>query len=232
MDLATPPGNLFEALGSPTHCIHLAWPGLPNYKSDCHLLEGLPQSRKVLSKLIDGGLEHLLVTGTCLEYGMQEGELSEETNPEPSTPYAVAKDRLRYILEQSTLNTNVHMQWARLFYMYGPGQPSHSLFAQLQQAIATRQKEFPMSGGEQIRDYLPVKTVAEILVALAHHPSFTGIINVCSGKSIRLRDLVQGYVDKTHASIKLKLGVYPYPEWEPFRFWGSTAKLAQLGVTR
>jgi len=232
MDMETLPDNLFAALGSPTHCIHLAWPGLPNYRSDCHLQESLPQSREVLFRLIDGGLKHLLVTGTCLEYGMQEGELAEEIEAKPSTPYAMAKDRLRQSLEQRILGTGVCLQWSRLFYMYGPGQNPNSLFAQLQRAIADGQKEFPMSGGEQVRDYLPVEEVAEILAALAHHSSFTGIVNICSGKNVRLREMVQGYIDKTQASIKLKLGVYPYPEWEPFRFWGSTAKLARLGVTR
>ena len=41
----------------------------------------------------------ILVTGTCYEYGLQEGKLNEEQNTYPHNFYALAKDTLRKHIE-------------------------------------------------------------------------------------------------------------------------------------
>jgi len=50
---------------------------------------------------------------------------------------------------------------------------------------------FNMSGGEQLRDYLPVKDVARYIAALAVSGKGAGLVNVCSGKPISVRGLVE-----------------------------------------
>lgn len=225
LDVYKPPADPYYALGSPDKVVHLAWSGLPNYKDDFHLKENLPADEAFLGAMLDGGLEHLLVTGTCFEYGMQEGELVENLTPNPTNPYGMAKNTLRERLEKRLVGTGKILQWARLFYMYGPGQSSRSLFAQLQDAIDSGVQEFDMSGGQQVRDYLPVKTVAEYLAGIVSQSDVQGVINVCSGRNIILVDLVNEYLVDRKAEISLNLGKFPYPDWEPFRFWGSTVKL-------
>lgn len=225
LDTAALPDSPFPALGSPDRMIHLAWSGLPNYKDSFHLEENLPQDKAFLSAMIDGGLKHLLVTGTCFEYGMQEGELSETMETKPDNPYGQAKDALRKELEAITENTDVVFQWPRLFYMFGPGQGQASLFSLLQKAIDNGDETFNMSGGEQIRDFLPVETIADYLVRIALQNQVTGIINVCSGRNATVRELVEEYLTERNARITLNLGHYPYPDYEPFRFWGNTDKL-------
>ena len=59
------------------------------------------------------------------------------------------------------------LTWARLFYLYGEGQAENSLLPQLKKAVEQGDKVFNMSGGEQLRDYLPVAEVARRLVSLA-----------------------------------------------------------------
>lgn len=135
LDTATPPANPYTALGSPDRMIHLAWSGLPNFKSDHHMKENLPNDRAFLSAMLEDGLKHLLVTGTCFEYGMLEGELLEDMETKPENPYGLAKDTLRRELQTRTMDTDVIFQWARLFYMFGPGQSKTSLFSLLQKAI-------------------------------------------------------------------------------------------------
>jgi dTDP-6-deoxy-L-talose 4-dehydrogenase (NAD+) len=53
----------------------------------------------------------------------------------------------------------------------------------------------------------------------------TGIINCCSGKPITVEQFVRNYLKKIEKNIKLNLGYYPYPDYEPMEFWGDTAKL-------
>src|SRR5213078_1068962 len=130
-----------------------------------------------LENIIKNGLKNLTVTGTCFEYGMKSGRLSETMMPEPANPYALAKDELRKSLENLQRSESFSLKWIRLFYMYGKGQNTASLMAQLDTAIAKGDKIFNMSGGQQVRDYLPVEKVAEKIVAVSLQEKVTGIIN-------------------------------------------------------
>jgi len=227
LDMAASPEDPFVALGSPDRMIHLAWAGLPQYLAEMHMEDNLPMNSAFLSSMVEGGLKHLLVAGTCFEYGMQEGELFEDVETQPDNPYGRAKDLLRREMEALTMNLEMVFQWARLFYMYGPGQSQSSLFSQLQAAIDNGDSVFNMSGGEQVRDFLSVESVAGLLVDVLFQDKVSGVINVCSGRSSTVRELVEEYLQKHGANIELNLGHYPYPDYEPFRFWGNTAKLRE-----
>ncbi|WP_027176121.1 NAD-dependent epimerase/dehydratase family protein [Desulfovibrio aminophilus] len=225
LDLAVPSSDPFQTLGRPDRCLHLAWSGLPDYRGAHHLEENLPQSLAFLRTLLAGGLRRLLVAGTCFEYGLQEGEFSEDIETRPENAYGRAKDALRRALEPAAAAVGATLQWARLFYMYGPGQNPNSLFSQLDRALDEGRASFDMSGGEQVRDFLPVERLAGYLARVALQDEVAGVINVCSGEPATVRELVQAHVAERGAALTLNLGVYPYPDWEPFRFWGNTAKL-------
>ncbi len=211
--------------------IHLAWPDLPNYTSLVHLEKNLPAELIFLKNLVRQGIPRLLVAGTCFEYGLQQGCLNEGTSPAPVTPYAIAKNTLRLFLEALKKDQPFCLQWARLFYMHGKGQNPKSLLAQLDAAIQSGETLFNMSGGEQLRDYLPVEKIAVHLVALAEHSTFDGIVNVCSGEPVSVRKLTEDHIARKGAAIKLNLGYYPYPEYEPMAFWGDSTLLSQLLIS-
>ncbi|MXV17395.1 NAD-dependent epimerase/dehydratase family protein [Hufsiella ginkgonis] len=217
--------NYFEYFSRPHRLIHLAWQGLPNYKSLFHIEENLPVHYAFLKNMIQGGLSDVTVTGTCFEYGNAEGELREDMKTEPGNPYGLAKDTLRKFLFELQKFHEFRIKWVRLFYMYGKGQGAASLFSQLDKAIAAGQESFNMSGGEQVRDFLPVTEVAKRVVALALQDKCTGVINCCSGNPVKLRKLVEEYLINRNAEIRLNLGYYPYPDYEPMAFWGNNEKL-------
>jgi nucleoside-diphosphate-sugar epimerase len=228
IDIHHPPLNSYELIGSPDVLIHLAWGGLPNYKSFHHFEEELPKQFQFLKRLINSGLKNLVVAGTCFEYGMQSGLLSENLRSQPTNSYGFAKDMLRCQLEYLQQIQPFNLTWARLFYLYGDGQAKNSLFPQLRRAVEQGEKLFNMSGGEQLRDYLPINEVAKYLVSLATMMRDNGIINVCSGKPISVRKLVEDWITKNGWSIDLNLGYYPYPNYEPMAFWGDCRKLDSL----
>lgn len=225
VDLQNPPLDSYQLMGSPDVLIHLAWGGLQNYKSLHHFEEELPQQFKFLKLLIKSGLKNLVVTGTCFEYGMKSGELVEDTNAQPTNPYGFAKDTLRSQLEYLQQIEPFNLTWARLFYLYGDGQAENSLLSQLKRAVERGDKSFNMSGGEQLRDYLPVTEVAKYLVSLAIMRQDCQIINVCSGKPISVRKLVEDWIKQNDWSININLGHYLYPNYEPMAFWGNCQKL-------
>jgi dTDP-6-deoxy-L-talose 4-dehydrogenase (NAD+) len=77
-----------------------------------------------------------------------------------------------------------------------------------------------MSGGEQLRDYLPVEVVAQHLVSLSKLRKYVGLVNVCSGRPISIRALVERWIRENEWDISLNLGHFSYPDYEPMAFWG------------
>jgi dTDP-6-deoxy-L-talose 4-dehydrogenase (NAD+) len=220
--------DYFDFFHRPDLMIHLAWEGLPNYRSSFHVEENLPRHKDFLANLIKNGLRDLTITGTCLEYGMQEGCLSEDMPVFPSNAYAVAKNDLRKYLEALRQEYSFSFKWVRLFYMYGKGQNPNSLLSQLDKAIANGDKAFNMSGGEQVRDFLPVEKVAGYIVKIALQDTIDGVINCCSNEPVSVKEFVKNYVRTLNKEIFLNLGYYPYTDYEPMRFWGDDNKLKSI----
>jgi nucleoside-diphosphate-sugar epimerase len=220
--------DYFSFFDKPEIAIHLAWEGLPNYKSSFHEEQNLSRHLAFLTNLVQHGLKDLTVTGTCFEYGMQEGCLQEDMPAKPENPYGKAKDTLRRELEKLNQACSFSFKWIRLFYMYGKGQNPNSLLSQLERALANNEPVFNMSGGEQVRDFLPVEKVAAHIVAIALQKKVTGIINCCSGEPVTVKKFVEDYLREKDKKIELNFGFYPYPDYEPASFWGDTTRLNEI----
>jgi dTDP-6-deoxy-L-talose 4-dehydrogenase (NAD+) len=228
LDIQDAQADAFKIMGQPDVLIHLAWGGLPNYHSLHHYELELPTQYRFLKNLIESGLRTLVVAGTCFEYGMQSGPLSEDMETRPSNPYGFAKDVLRRQLEYLKVTHSFALVWSRLFYLYGEGQVESSLFPQLKKAVERGDKVFNMSAGEQLRDYLPVTKAARHVVDLALKVGDIGTINICAGRPISVRKLVEGWLSENGWSISLNLGHYPYPDYEPMAFWGDAQKFSSI----
>jgi dTDP-6-deoxy-L-talose 4-dehydrogenase (NAD+) len=217
--------DVFSVFGKPDIVIHAGWGGLPNYDSLIHIEENLWNSYFFIRDMAYGGAGRIVIIGTCLEYGLQDGCLSETANPRPVTPYGIAKDTLRKFTEVLQKKYNFFYNHVRLFYIYGEGQHHNSIVPQLERAIASGQGTFNMSGGEQLRDYLRVEEAAENIVAISLQNTVGGIVNCCSGSPISMRRFVQERIEERQAGIQLNLGYYPYTTYEPMAFWGCTERL-------
>jgi dTDP-6-deoxy-L-talose 4-dehydrogenase (NAD+) len=200
--------------------IHLAWSGLPNYKELFHFELNLMPQYNFLKTRVDMGMEDITVAGTCLEYGLQNGCLTVDSPVDPQNSYAIAKDTLRRFLVQLQTKNNFNLKWVRLFYMFGKGQSDKSILSQLDRALDNGDEAFNMSGGEQLRDYLPVEKVAENISKLCIQQYKTGIYNCSSGIPTSVRTLVEAHLKRRNKIIKLNLGFYPYPDFEAMAFWG------------
>lgn len=220
--------NYFQYFNNPEKVIHLAWEGLPNYQSLFHFEENLFLHYAFLKNLISNGASDITVSGTCMEYGLQEGMLTEEMASLPTNPYAISKDTLRKFLEQLQKNYSFSLKWARLFYVFGNGQNTTALLPQLEKALKNGDREFNMSPGEQKRDYLHVEQVAKYIVKIASQNEITGIINCCSNNPVTINQLVENFLLKKNQSIKLNKGFYPYIDYEPMHFWGDNRKLKKI----
>lgn len=228
LDIAEHDADVYKKIGSPDVLIHLAWDGLPNYKSLHHFENELPKQYRFLKSMITAGLPALVATGTCFEYGMQSGALSETMPPDPANPYGYAKDALRRQLEFLKAHHTFNFVWTRLFYMFGEGQSESSLYPKLKATMSNGEGIFNMSGGEQLRDYLAVQEVASRIVMFALSKHDCGVVNLCSGNPVSVKALVQDWIKANDWNIRMNLGYYPYPDYEPMDFWGDPTKQNEL----
>lgn len=227
-DLGNYSGDPFKLLGNPDLLIHLAWDELGDYRSPNHIDLHLPQHYHFLQQMVQSGLTSLFVAGTCFEYGLGEGALTEDFPTKPVLPYGVAKNSLRQQLQQLQSESPFQLTWGRLFYMYGDGQSPNSLYPLLMAAIKREESVFNMSGGEQLRDYLPVERVVELIARLALKRFNAGPVNICSGEPISVLQLVEDWIESTDSQIELNTGFYPYPDYEPMAFWGDRTLFEKL----
>jgi dTDP-6-deoxy-L-talose 4-dehydrogenase (NAD+) len=208
--------------------MHLAWPGLPDYAGLFHFETTLPADYAFIKAAVQSGVGQVLVTGTCFEYGMQSGPLSEATPAQPANPYGLAKNTLRLFLEALSRTQPFNLQWARLFYLHGEGQNPRSLLASLERAVMAGDTHFNMSRGDQLRDYLNIEDAAGYLVTILQNRQFAGIVNCSSGQPVSVRALVEDYLRVRGVHMALNLGHYSYSVHEPMAFWGTNDRLQQL----
>ncbi|SUD68727.1 NAD(P)-dependent oxidoreductase [Pseudomonas putida] len=207
---------------------HLAWPGLPNYQGLFHLEQNLMADYRFIKQVVEAGVSQVMVTGTCFEYGMQNGPLDEQCSARPANPYGLAKHSLHQFLQALRLHHPFTLQWARLFYLHGEGQNPNSLLAALDRAIDSGAASFDMSAGDQLRDFQPITQAASQLAGLLHCRDFSGVVNCASGQPVAVRSLVEQRLHERGAKLHLNLGRYPYPTHEPMAFWAVTDCLRQL----
>lgn len=208
--------------------VHLAWPGLPNYQGLFHFEQNLFADYHFIKVVVASGVGQVMVTGTCFEYGMQNGALDESAVAQPTNPYGLAKNTLRLFLESLQREQAFKLQWVRLFYLHGEGQNSKSLLASLDRAIDTGDASFNMSAGDQLRDYLAIDMAADNLVGVLHCRDFSGVVNCASGQPISVRALVEQRLVERGAALHLNLGHYGYSPHEPMAFWGDNQRLLRL----
>ena len=209
--------------------IHLAWDNLDNHNSLKHI-NSYKKNLTFLKKLISKKIKKIFIMGTCFEYGKKkEGLLKESYNTYPSNNYAISKDMLRKSLFKIIKKNSVtKIIWGRLFYLYGDKQPRKTLYGSLKISIKKKHKKFNMSPGDQKRDYLHVSEVANYTILLALYYKKNAIINICSGKGVKLLNIVKKWIKKFDSKIELNLGYYGYSNKEPLNFWGSDVRLSHF----
>ena len=209
--------------------IHAAWSSLENYNSTNHIKKILPENIKFLKKLIYLGAKNLVVLGTCFELGDCLGEVKETQIMKPNTQYGKAKKKLYDKLISLQKKNNFNLTWMRIFYIYGSNQRNKSIFSQLKNFNTIQSgKFFALTEGKQLRDYMHVSTLAKKIIDVSLLNKNFGIVNVCSGNPISVKNLVLKWKSKFKWKIKFKFGGKNLKKYEPNSFWGSTLKLKTI----
>lgn len=123
--------------------------------------------------------------GTCVEYASEGGRCTEGKTPlRPNTLYGECKKALsdKLLAMPDTL-------WARIFFVYGPGDRAGRLVPQLMERAIIGQRVSVRFGGLK-RDYIHIDDLAAQIVALAHG-DLIGPVNTGTGRSVRLSQIAE-----------------------------------------
>jgi len=115
---------------------------------------------------------------------------TEEEAEDPTSPYGLQKLVVEQFAEMYTTLYGMDFVALRFFNVYGPGQLGDSPYSTAVAAWCARIKNGdPLRSdgdGEQTRDMIYVKDVAQAMIAAADHPAYLGfqMYNVATGASV------------------------------------------------
>ena len=212
-----------------THCqalVHFAAVGVSPQKADWDALfdVNVRQSLNLWRRAAKAGVKRFVVCGSCFEYG-RSGERFEfipaNAPLEPTNAYAASKAAATMAALAFAAEQDIEMLVLRPFHIFGEGQHESNFWPALRKA-ALEGKDFPMTAGEQVRDFIPVEKVADIfVVALVRNDLRAGepkIENVGTGKPQALRGFAELWWKKWNAKGRLGIGALPYRANEVMRY--------------
>lgn len=225
--LNTETDGLFEKVGSPDVCIHMAWRDGFVHNSKNHILD-LSAHYRFLTSLIDGGLKQLAVMGTMHEIGYWEGKIDETTPCNPISLYGIAKDALRRSMIQYSSSHQCLLQWLRGYYILGDDRKNNSIFSKLLQAADDGKVTFPFTTGKTKYDFITVDELAKQIASAASQTEVTGIINCCSGNPVALAERVEKFIREHRLNIKLEYGAFPDRPYDSPIIYGDAMKIQTI----
>jgi nucleoside-diphosphate-sugar epimerase len=168
-------------------------------------------------------LARMVACGSCFEYGLsgQRYERIPVDAPlEPVGPYAASKAAFTLTLAAFARESPMKISLLRPFHLYGEGQHPGNLWPALKLA-AMSGKDFPMTPGEQLRDYSPVEAIAADFLRELDHDIPAGtlrIANLGSGEPVTLKAFAEFWWKNWNSSSALQVGQLPYRDNEIMRY--------------
>ena len=227
IDLFNNNANLYELFLKPNRVIHLAWKDGFNHNAPSHI-EYLPKHFAFLKALIDAGVKNVAVMGSMHEIGFYEGEVKEDTPCNPLSLYGISKNALRQSLMVLNKNNDFNLYWLRGYYIFGNDEKNHSIFTKLLEKEAQGEKLFPFTTGENQYDFISIENLALEIALASVQNEVKGIINVCSGKPISLKEMVESFIKKNNLKIRLNYGVFPSRPYDSKIIYGNPDKIKQI----
>ncbi len=166
------------------------------------------------------GINRFIVAGSFFEYGRsceRYDMIPTDAPLEPTNSYAASKAAASIALSQWAEEHQIRLEILRVFHVYGEGEPDTRFWPSLRRA-ALGGEDFPMTRGQQVRDFLEVGAVARTFLnrAESSEPDQTTVtvINLSSGRACSLREFAEYWWDFWGAQGKLLLGAISYREGE------------------
>lgn len=207
--------QVFEAeLAGCDAFVHLAshTPNPPYAPLDECIYWNVFATTRLLMQAAAQGVGDVLVAGTCFEYGLAaEGQdfVHPATEMRPSLTYPISKAAATNACMGLARHLGLRLQVLRIFQVFGEGEAATRFWPSLRSA-ALEGRDFAMSAGVQVRDFIEVSEVAkQFLSALDFNgvtPGKPQLRNVGTGNPQTLLEFAGAWWDTWGAAGQLMPG--------------------------
>jgi nucleoside-diphosphate-sugar epimerase len=120
-------------------------------------------------RALQANVEHLIILGTCAEYGPQTGpSCAGRTELNPSNLYAQQKIVALNLARETLLGSETRLSWARVFQPYGPNQDSKRLIPYLVDSLKQGRK-IDLNDNASIHDWITTRDIASAISWIICH---------------------------------------------------------------
>lgn len=214
---------------APTHVLHLAGISFVPHGTDArvyavntvgtlnvlHALSSLPQPP-----------QRVVLASSSHVYGGREGLLVETVPLMPRTHYGASKLAMEYLARVRGEGLDIII--TRPFNYTGRGQREHFLVPKLVAAFARRDQELHLGNIDVARDFSDVRHVAQGYMRLLTEPHAYGVYNMCAGKPLCVRDILDGLARITGHSPAIVTDPALVRAHEVRAQWGDGARMKSL----
>jgi len=201
---------LFEILNDvkPNYVIHLAAISFVAAKNQQNIYNvnvfGTINLLNAIEKL-EYNVKKILIASSATVYGNIEGELNEEMCPEPVNHYGNSKLVMENMTKPYFEKLNIII--VRPFNYTGIGQESHFLIPKILSHYKLGKEEIELGNIDVFREFNDVNFVIRSYTELMLSNVSSEIINVCSGKALSIKNILDAMANI--AGYKIKVNVNP-----------------------
>jgi nucleoside-diphosphate-sugar epimerase len=231
-----------DSLAGHDALVHLAAAGVNPKQATWDLCfeVNLRQSLQLWRGAVAAGINRFVICGSCFEYGLSAERydfIPPDAPLEPTGAYHASKAAATMAAYALCVENKLEMAILRPFIVFGEGENPERLWPSLRKA-ALAGEDFPMTPGEQIRDFSPVEDVARAFLLALELPSSAFrsspclcsdstldtrhstplVANVGTGAPQTIREFAEDWWKKWNAVGKLLPGAFPYRENEVIRY--------------
>ena len=207
--------------------IHLAWyVGKGCHNADENL-DWTIATLYLLKSFQKYGGKKFLGAGTISEYEYKYGYLLEDYTPaSPGTLYGESKNSVYKIAGSFCKKYGMDFKWPRIFNLYGPNEKPQRLMPAVINSCL-KGEDVKVSDCLKFQDYLHVEDTARGIVDV-FESEIHGAVNICSGKPVQLRYIVNKIAELTEFKGNILWGAIPAAFGDELVV-GSNEKLKSIG---
>ena len=185
-------------------------------------------TESVVNACVSAGTRKLVQFGTIEEYGTNTAPFLESMREEPISPYSLGKTMATHRVLLAGKLTPLKVTVVRPAATFGPGKDFTMLIPNIIKAGIER-NDFDMNDGEQIRDFIYVDDVVDGVLKVGMSEKADGeIINLGSGKGIKVREVAQMVNTAMGGSIRINFGTEAYRPLDGRPFYMNSNKARDL----
>lgn len=184
-----------------------------------HLLEALTTLQKKPKKII--------LASSATVYGNQDADVLDETMcPKPVNHYGHSKLAMEHLA--ATYYNRLNILITRPFNYTGPGQAEHFVIPKIVKHFKEGKKSIDLGNIDVYREFNDIRFVSEVYSLLMLSESRSTVVNLCSGKTISLREVLNSLEELFGYTIKININPAFVRPNEIVSLSGSPQKLFEI----